>query len=215
MRARMRLVSLPCLISVIALAEPPDAGCAEVTPAPQWVQRTYFTSSLPGPDRVEVWSLQLDGGVATLGFERREQPKREPQWRCVQASAQAGTMKKKGQGLELTFEEFTLRCRHATLQVAPVGARRVDLPPLEEDCPRHRWETARRVAVRALICQTPLAPGDDPVFQKTFTFAAPPGLERLVVDADDCGPRDLVFAPLRRAAADDGVLPGHIDPLKH
>lgn len=202
----MRRALLVVFTASLALAEPPDGGCPVDAPAPQWVERTYASSHMPGPDGLETWSLRLDGGAATLAFERRELRKHETEWRCVETSTQTGTRRKKGDGFVLTFDELTLRCTPTTLRVAPVGARRVALPPIEEDCHRHRWATARKVEVPALVCKSPLAPGDDPVFQKVFTFAAPPGLERLVVEADDCG-LAFIFNALRRTPPDGGVLP--------
>lgn len=195
------------LIIFLLAAQTPDTGCPAPELDAQWVERTYFTSTLPGPDGLDSVSLQLDGGSATLVFEHRLQPKRETDWRCAKSSTLTGTRTVKNGVTTLRFDDLTLTCTKKTLHVAPVGALRVQVPSIEEDCWRHRWKTSRKVEVPALVCKTPKTP--DPVFITTYTFAAPPGLERLVVEADNCGSGDLVYAPLRLVAPDGGVLPGH------
>jgi hypothetical protein len=87
-----------------------------------------------------------------------------------------------------------LSCTPKKVSVAPATAKRVALKPLEEDCARHRWSTTQRESRPALVCTSS---------GRTLVFGAGAGFERLVVEADDCGPRDLVFEPLRVATEGD------------
>lgn len=188
-------------------------GCPAERVDAQWIVRRFGSSArppgertMPGPETLERWALHLDGGTAALVAEEEKRPKSGPGagvWACSSATTVQGAVERRGATVTLHFGSLVARCRESALPVQPAQARRHPkrLPQRldEEGCDRYRWTSSAPVKTKALVCT-----GELPL-NAPSVFAAPPGIERLVLENDCQEPtqRDA----LRLVPADGGVAP--------
>ncbi|MBL8937059.1 MAG: hypothetical protein JNM69_21050 [Archangium sp.] len=174
-----------------------------------WVGRQLSTGWLPGPSRLEQWTLGRTGERARLviqEFEARREGSTldvQPQgtFRCLRSTAWEGTVTGAAK-LRFQFSQpphgptRELTCTQRTVTLASERARRVRVPSRIEGCNASRWTPRASQPGRILDCLE----GSE----THFFLGRGPGIEHLTFDGDDCG--DLTLG-LRSMPADGGVEP--------
>jgi hypothetical protein len=195
----------------LLLAAASLAGCytssappaSVVDPAPpvstgRWVMRLFSTTNITSPpDRIETFTLEWRGALATLSIEDDRDPAVRFPGR-VEVAGGAITV-------HLTDRGPWARCTRDTLTVAEPTAMRVVLSTMCDDI--HDWQPKARTRMPVLRCELlgedAMGPSDHNWESGAdLVFARAPGIEWLHID-DEC----LKADGWRAIAADGAIAP--------
>lgn len=200
----------PELPAVVVSPPPPQAPpeCVGLE-NPTWVGRFFYDGTSPGPLVLETYALRREGAIATLAIEKKHAKKLNGaalEWSCVAARQFTGKALERDGKLLFHFENAAepadVTCTWRSFKVAAVSAKRVSIPSDQEGCNKTRWAPPPSGTQRVLSC---VVKGDD-LWRERIFLAAPPGLEHLTWDGDDCW--DAADS-LRAVPRDGGFAPAH------
>lgn len=189
--------------AVVVAPAPPQAPpeCVGLE-NPTWVGRFFYTGFAPGPLVVDTYALRREGANATLVIESKRAMKPPFEWSCAAATRLSGKALERDGKLLFHFEGSDVTCTWRSFKVAAATAKRVSIPSEQEGCNKTRWSPAPSGTQRVLSC---VVKGDRLWSERVF-LSAPPGLEHLTWDGDDCW--DAADS-LRAVPRDGGFAPAH------